>query len=142
MLALTFGAPVMRGLQTLAKLVPTARGPWLVDVGLDWVRQDPAPGAALLQGMFFNRVAPPRAIRRTLEMPALVIGHQRDPVHPFSDSGALVEEMPNARLVEASSILEGRVRPERLTNEIAAFLDECWRPRGKRDGAPRDRHVA
>jgi pimeloyl-ACP methyl ester carboxylesterase len=132
----------MHAIQAAARLVPSARGPWLLDVGLDWVRQDPEPGAAMLQGMFFNRVAPPREIRRTLDMPALVIGHQRDPVHPFSDSGALVEEMPNARLVQASSILEGRVRPERLTNEISTFLDECWRPRGTRDGAPRDRRVA
>jgi hypothetical protein len=58
-----------------------------------------------------------------------VIGHRRDPVHPFSDAGLLAEELPNCRLLEASSILELRVAPERLTSEIADFLDECWRPR-------------
>ena len=36
-------------------------------------------------------------------MPALVIGHHRDPVHPFSDAGMLTGELPNARLVEAST---------------------------------------
>jgi hypothetical protein len=71
-------------------------------------------------------------VRPTLAAPALVIGHDRDPVHPFSDSDALIEELPNARLLRADSILELRLSPERLTGEIAAFLDECWRPRRRR----------
>jgi hypothetical protein len=45
----------------------------------------------------------------------------------------LVEEMPNARLLEADSLVELRMRPDRLTQEIAAFLDEVWgKPRAKR----------
>ena len=42
-----------------------------------------------------------------------MIGHPRDPVHPFSDAGMLASELPNARLVNASSILELRLQPER-----------------------------
>ena len=38
----------------------------------------------------------------------------------------LADELPNARLLEADSILELRLAPERLTAEIAGFLDECW----------------
>jgi hypothetical protein len=38
----------------------------------------------------------------------------------------LVKELPNARLVKASSILELRVSPERLTGEIVSFIDESW----------------
>ena len=30
---------------------------------LDWVRQDPGPSAAVIQGLFFGRVAPPRSER-------------------------------------------------------------------------------
>ena len=131
MVALTAGEPVMRGVQWLTKLIPD-RGPELLQVGLDWLRQDPAPGAAVLQGLFFGRVAPHRSIRRTFTPPALVIGHRRDPVHPFSDSGMLVDELPNGRLLEANSILELRLAPERLTNEIARFIDECWKPQRKR----------
>jgi hypothetical protein len=41
----------------------------------------------------------------------------------------LVAELPDARLVRAESFLELRLTPERLTDEIAAFLDECWTPR-------------
>ena len=37
--------------------------------------------------------------------------------------------MPNARLLDANSIFELRCRPERLTDEIATFIDECWQPR-------------
>ena len=102
--------------------------PYLADLMLDWLRQDPAPSAAVLQGLFFGRVAPPMSERVTFEAPTLVIGHPRDPVHPFSDADALARELANARLVDASSIIELRVRPERLTGEIARFVDECWRP--------------
>jgi pimeloyl-ACP methyl ester carboxylesterase len=140
LLALTFGEPAMRALARGARLVPSGRGPWLVDVGLDTIRQDPGPSAAVLQGLFFGRTAPHKTLRRTLQAPTLVIGHQRDPVHPFSDSDALVEELPNATLVQAESILELRLSPERLTGEIADFLDACWKPR--RRGASRGRRVA
>ena len=53
----------------------------------------------------------------------------RDPVHPFSDAGMLAKEMPNAQLLEADSLVELRMRPERLTGEIADFLDEVWKSR-------------
>ncbi|HEU4977585.1 MAG TPA: alpha/beta hydrolase [Solirubrobacteraceae bacterium] len=131
LVGLTFGAPVMRVVGAVARRVPTGWS-WLADVALDTVRQDPEPGGAVLQGLFFNRVAPHKSVRRTLAVPALVIGHDRDPVHPFSDSDALLEELPDARLLRADSILELRLSPERLTGEIAAFLDHCWRPRGRR----------
>ena len=127
MLALSSGEPLMRVVQAGAKRVP--RLPWLLDFVVDTVRQDPAPGAAVLQGLFFGRIAPHRGERRRIETPTLVIGHRRDPVHPFTDAGMLAEELPNGRLLEASSIIELRIAPERLTGEIADFIDECWQPR-------------
>jgi pimeloyl-ACP methyl ester carboxylesterase len=130
MCALTFGEPLMKGVSWATRKLPTGRV-WGADVLLDTVRQQPGPSAAVLQGLFFGRVAPHREIRRTITAPALVIGHDRDPVHPFSDSDALVHELPNARLLRADSLLELRLSPERLTGEISGFLDECWRPRRK-----------
>jgi pimeloyl-ACP methyl ester carboxylesterase len=130
MCALTFGEPVMKGVSWVTRKVPTGRV-WGADVLLDTVRQQPGPSAAVLQGLFFGRVAPHREIRRTIAAPALVIGHDRDPVHPFSDSDALVSELPNARLLRADSLFELRLTPERLTGEISGFLDECWKPRRK-----------
>ena len=133
---LTFGAPVSRLVGRVARRLPRGLHN-MVDVGLDWVSQDPGPSAAVLQGLFFGRTAPPRSERRTIKSRSLVIGHPRDPVHPFSDSDMLVRELPNARLVEASSILELRLTPERLTGEIAGFVDECWQPKPRAEHAPR-----
>jgi pimeloyl-ACP methyl ester carboxylesterase len=129
LVALTFGEPVMKGVQRLARAVPERALPPLGNVVLDTVRQDPGPSAAVLQGLFFGRTAPHRVERRTFQTPALVIGHHRDPVHPFSDAGMLAEEMPNAQLLEADSMVELRLAPERLTGEIGDFIDTCWKPR-------------
>ncbi len=128
LISLTFGAPITRPLSRVARLVPR-RGPLLGKMMLDWVSQDPKPSASLLQGLFFGRVAPPTEVRRTLAPPTLIIGHNRDPIHPFSDADMLVHELPNARIVEASSIIELRTAPERLTGEIADFVDDCWTAR-------------
>jgi hypothetical protein len=37
--------------------------------------------------------------------------------------------MPDARLVEANSLVELRLQPDRLTDEIAGILHELWGPR-------------
>jgi pimeloyl-ACP methyl ester carboxylesterase len=127
LLYLTFGSPLARMVARGTKLVP--RGIHnLLDSGLDWVSQDPEPSAAVLQGLFFGRTAPPRSERALMETRTLVIGHPRDPIHPFSDADELARELRNARLVDANSILELRLAPERLTTEIARFIDDCWRP--------------
>lgn len=125
LVGLTFGAPVARLLARGAAAIPRG-GNHLADIVLDAIAQDPKPSSAVLQGLFFGRVAPPREERRAIETPALVIGHGRDPVHPFSDSDMLVSELPNGRLLQAESIIELRVAPERLTDEIAGFVDSCW----------------
>jgi pimeloyl-ACP methyl ester carboxylesterase len=137
LVGLTFGAPVARLVGRGARLVP--RGFWhLGDMLLDWVSQDPKPSASLLQGLFFGRVAPPSEERRRMRQRTLVIGHYRDPVHPFSDSDMLVRELPNASLVQASSILELWLTPERLTNEIVMFVGDCFRSeRGSETGRRR-----
>ncbi len=132
LVALTFGEPLMKLVARGARAVPRRLLPYYGNVVLDLVRQDPGPGGALIQGLYFGRIAPHRTERRTFKMPALVLGHRRDPVHPFSDAGMLAEELPNARLIEADSLVELRLKPERLTNEIAAFLDEAWAARTRR----------
>lgn len=124
--ALKFGHPAMEALARGARLVPRRPLPLLAEIGLDWISQDPGPSAAVLSGILYGRVAPDHTERVGLEAPALVIGHPRDPVHPFSDAGMLASELPNGRLVNAHSILELRMRPERLTGKIAAFVRDCW----------------
>jgi pimeloyl-ACP methyl ester carboxylesterase len=126
LLALTLGEPAMKLLARGAQAVPRQFVPFLAELGLDWIAQDPGPSGAVIQGILFGRTAPERAVRETFAAPALVIGHPRDPVHPFSDADMLAAELPNGRLIDANSIIELRVRPERLTGKIAAFVDECW----------------
>jgi pimeloyl-ACP methyl ester carboxylesterase len=139
LVALTFGEPIMKLVQRAARMIPRRVLPHYGNVMLDLLRQDPAPGAAVLQGLFFGRVAPHRSERRNFTTPALVVGHRRDPVHPFSDAGMLAEELPNGRLLEANSLVELRLRPARLTGEIADFLDEVFSRPLRRSGSSRSR---
>ncbi len=124
LLGLRFAGPVLKRTSALARRIP--RSTHMVDLWLDMARQDPAPSAAVLAGLFLGPGAPHHDERVRMQQPALVIGHHADPLHPFSDSGMLAEELPNARLIEANSILEWRISPDRLDDELAAFLDEVW----------------
>ncbi len=126
LLALKLGESGMEVLARGARAVPRRPLPFLAQIGLDWISQDPGPSAAVLSGILYGRAAPGHHERCSMQTPALVIGHPRDPVHPFSDAGMLASELPNARLVNAHSILELRVRPARLTGKIATFVDQCW----------------
>jgi pimeloyl-ACP methyl ester carboxylesterase len=132
LLGFRYGRPAFELASRLTSMVP--RTNYLVDIGLDWIRQSPGPSGAVLEGLLLGETAPHRAERERIEQPTLIVGHPRDPLHPFSDSGMLAGELSNAELVEASSILEWRVRPKRLTAELAAFLSDVWEP--GRVGAP------
>ncbi|MBL4633034.1 MAG: alpha/beta fold hydrolase [Kofleriaceae bacterium] len=50
------------------------------------------------------------------------------PERPYGDADRLAEEMPNAQMIEAKSIIEWRVSPSRLNHKLVAFLDEVWQP--------------
>ena len=141
LIGLTFGAPLARLLGLAARAVPRGSS-YLVDLGLDWVSQDPKPSASVLQGLFFGEVAPDRERRPQLRQKTLVLGHPRDPIHPFSDADMLARELPNARMIEASSILELRLNPERLTGEILDFVDECFTSEPPAHKGPRRRAAA
>ena len=118
------GAPLLGLLAGAARRIP--RSHYLVDIGLDWVRRDPRSSSRVLQGLLLGRTCPPRSERELIETQALIVGHPSDPIHPFSDSDDLVREMPNARLVDANSILEWRLAPARLNGELDRFLTEVW----------------
>jgi pimeloyl-ACP methyl ester carboxylesterase len=124
MIALRVGKVPLGMVAALAKRVP--RSHYLVDIALDWMRRPPEASLAVLEGLFFGRTAPPREERELIGVPALVIGHPADPLHPFSDSDMLVEEMPLGRLVNAESIFEWRVSPGRLDDELAEFINEVY----------------
>jgi pimeloyl-ACP methyl ester carboxylesterase len=124
MVGLRFGEPLLKRLAAGARRIPRTNP--LLDIGLDWIRQDPAPSEAVLEGLFLGSSAPHHQFRVEMQQPTLVIGHHADPLHPFSDAGMLAEELPDSRLIEANSILEWRLTPKRLDGELARFLDEVW----------------
>lgn len=124
LVALRFGEPALKAIATALTRVP--RSLYLVDILLDWLRREPATSTAVLVGLMHGRTAPHHDERVKMQQPALVIGHRADPLHPFSDSGMLADELPNARLVQANSILEWRLAPDRLNDELARFLDDVW----------------
>jgi pimeloyl-ACP methyl ester carboxylesterase len=124
MLGLRLGRPAFEVASRLTAAIP--RTHQLIDIGLDWIRQRPGPSLAVLEGLLLGETAPHRELRRQIEAPTLIVGHPRDPLHPFSDSGMLAEEIPDATLLEANSILEWRLRPHRLDDELSAFLERVW----------------
>lgn len=122
MFAARFAPLTVRAVSSAASLVP--HGNVWVDVVTDVLQQEPAAFAAMLHGIIFGRVAPPRSVRQRIQTPALVIGHSRDPIHPFGDADTLASDMPNATFLRAVSPVELRFRPERLTQAIAGYLHE------------------
>jgi pimeloyl-ACP methyl ester carboxylesterase len=124
MLGLRFGRPAFEVTSRGSSAIP--RTHTLIDMGLDLVRQRPGPSLAVLEGLLLGETAPHREERKDIAQPTLIVGHTRDPIHPFSDSGMLAEELENATLVEANSILEWRITPRRLDDELGGFLDRVW----------------
>ncbi len=110
----------------LTRAVPRGLVPFWVGIALDTMHQQPGPMAAAVHGIFFGEIAPSSRRRRLIEIPAIVIGHPNDPIHPAADAEMLSQELPNATFVEARSILEWRSRPERITGEVLTFLASCW----------------
>ncbi len=132
LLGLRFGRPVLDPLSAALRRVP--RSHYLIDILLDWLRRAPDSSRAVLEGILFGGAAPASEVRREITHPALVIGHPADPLHPFSDADMLVDELPNARLVDANSILEWRIQPARLNDQLAAFLDQVHASSGATGG--------
>jgi pimeloyl-ACP methyl ester carboxylesterase len=100
----------------------------VVDTFLDAGSGNPRAMAALLHGLAFGPLAPGLQTRETIEVPSLIVGHPRDLLHPIDDARMLARELPDARLLRVGSVVEARTRPQRIGEEIAAFLDERWRP--------------
>lgn len=132
--ALTF-VPVVLGLHycqrtagfltALVRRVPRSGfGP--LDSVLNAGSLQPDSMAAVLHGILVGPIAPTVDQRAALTRPALVLGHRADLIHPFSDAVSLARQLPTARLLPTRSLFELRLRPRRLTAEIAEFLDEVW----------------
>ena len=125
LLAVHLARPVVRRAATLFQRLPrTGNGP--LDSVMNTLSSDPTETAAVLHGILAGPIAPTVSQRTAMDIPALVIGHQVDRIHPFHDAEQLAKRLPRGQLVQANSVLELRVHPERLTAQIAEFLDTVW----------------
>ena len=120
--AASYAAPVVRALLRLARRLPRERL-GVVGSAMGMVELDPDDIAAVLKGVVVGPVAPTVPERTSMKVPALVIGHSSDRLHPLDDAARLSAQLPDARFVVARSVLELRLRPARLTAEILSFLD-------------------
>lgn len=131
LLAVHYATPVAAAVNWLARRAGRT-GIDLVDGLLAPLASPPAVTTAVLHGILVGPTVPTVEERRAITAPALVLGHRADLIHPFSDAEALVRQLPAARLVEAHSIVELRLTPARLLDEIDRFLSEIW----DRDASP------
>ena len=128
LLAVTFGRPFFRFFTSVIRRLPRT-GIDLLDSYLGTLSMEPEAIAAVLHGILVGPVAPEIEERRAITAPTLIIGHENDLIHPFNDAENLAQQIAHARLVQARSMVELRLRPERLTREIVRFLDEvCGAP--------------
>src|SRR6478609_8863395 len=121
MFAARFAPYTVNGLRLLTRPIPRGIVPFWAGIALDVMDQRADSVAAILHGVIFGRVAPSSQQRRQISAPALIVGHPRDPIHPFSDAAMLSRELANAEFVRAMSVFEWRVRPDRLTTTAADF---------------------
>jgi pimeloyl-ACP methyl ester carboxylesterase len=131
MFAARFAPFTVRTVRRLTRPVPRGLVPFWTGIVLDTLDQRPAPVAALLHGVIFGRVAPSSRQRRGIRAPTLVVGHPTDPIHPFVDADMLARELPDVTFERASSALEWRIRPERLTEAAVTFALRCWDADGR-----------
>jgi pimeloyl-ACP methyl ester carboxylesterase len=126
LLAVSFGRRLFGFLTSLVRRLPRT-GVDTLDSFLGTFSMEPEAIAAVLHGILVGPVAPEIEERRAIGAPTLIIGHENDLIHPFNDAENLAEQIPGARLVQARSMYELRVSPERLTREIVRFLEEVYR---------------
>lgn len=117
----------------LTRPVPRGLVPFWAGIALDTLDQRADSMAAVVHGLFFGRMAPSSRQRRAITAPVLVVGHPADPIHPAADAAMLAAELPQATFVQARSILEWRLTPERLNAEAVRFALSCSQvPRRRR----------
>jgi pimeloyl-ACP methyl ester carboxylesterase len=127
LLLLHYGRAPARWLTSLVRSIPPTPSA-LVNGLLHGAGLPPEAMAAILHGVLVGPVAPTYEERAAIDVPALVLAHRNDLIHPFDDAAKLAAELPHAQLVRARSPIELRLRPDRLTDVIATFVEELWAP--------------
>jgi pimeloyl-ACP methyl ester carboxylesterase len=130
-----YGRPLLRRTSAWVARVPPLPFPTLNSF-LHAAALPPDSMAAVLHGILVGPVAPTEEERARIDTPALILAHAYDLIHPFDDANNLAEQLPHASLVHARSPIELRVRPKRLTAEIAEFVERVWATDAVTDATP------
>ncbi|MCZ7529028.1 MAG: alpha/beta hydrolase [Acidimicrobiia bacterium] len=129
LLLVRYGRTPARWVSSLVRSLPETRYA-LINSLLHAAALPPEVMAAILHGVLVGPVAPTQEERAGINAPALVLAHGNDVIHPFDDAANLVARLPHAQIFRARSPIELRLRPDRLTDVIAAFVKDVWaRPR-------------
>src|SRR5665213_970968 len=88
LLATHFARPVVDRVAKVFRALPrTGNGP--LDSVMNMFSAEPRETAAVLHGILAGPIAPTVDQRAAMDIPALVIGHQVDRLHPFHDAEQL-----------------------------------------------------
>ena len=119
-----YTAPIPRALARLVRKLPKPRSN-VLQIAYNGLSQEPEDIAAIIHGVLVGPIVPPRRERRKLDMPTMIIGHGGDWLHNIEDARMLQKEMPNAEFHLARSVLELRMRPQRLMPKILDFFQRA-----------------
>jgi len=127
----------VNAVRLMSRPIPRGIVPFWAGIALDTLDQRADSVAAVVHGLFFGRLAPSSRLRKAITAPALVVGHPADPIHPAADAAMLAGEMSNATFLQARSILEWRIRPDRLNQAAVEFSLGAWKAprRSRRTGS-------
>lgn len=132
LVGLNVSGPLGRAATALLRALPDT-GIEAVDSFKHALSARPQEIMSVLHGTLIGPLAPTVEERRNILAPALVVGHDVDVLHPFTDARRLTNQLPNARMIRARDLFELRTRPERLTGEITAFVASVWAARPVRE---------
>lgn len=124
---LSVTAPVLAPITRHAARLRVPRSIPELAAARDLLGLDPHSGAALLRGLLGDHLLLGDLDPHRLKMPALVVGHHGDRLHPLSDAEALVARLPDARLDVRHTILDYRVLTRRQAVLLKRFVREATR---------------
>jgi pimeloyl-ACP methyl ester carboxylesterase len=118
---LRVAAPVLSPCTRAIGHLPVPRRPPELAMLRDMLSADPAVASALLRGLLDSE-RPDVTVIGTRPLPALVIGHARDPLHALADAHHVAEVLPSAELHEAPSFLHYRIAVGQLASVVDGWL--------------------
>lgn len=121
----TLGRPLVWLAGAVARSFPETEQPTLGLIRA-FLTAPPARSAAFMRGMLVGRMAPPRAVRRSVNVPTMILSLTADPLHPASDAHSLAVDIVGAQVVSAGTLATLRFWPRRVTPAIVSFLVETF----------------